>query len=90
MGLSDADFWELSFKEFAALQDRHNLAERREYERTAMIMCSIYNVNRAKGAKVIKVEDIIGNSKPKRQSVEQQIALAKQLTLMFGGKINGK
>jgi len=80
----------LTLREFDLLRQRYAIAERRNYERTAMIMCTLININLPKGKRAIKVEDIIGQEKKKVLSIDDQIAFAKAITKTLGGKINGK
>ncbi len=72
MGLSETEFWELSFKEFDLLRKRHEMHEYRQWERTASIMCTIFNVNRTKRQKALQVKDILKNpfQEPKKQTAQ--------------------
>lgn len=52
-------FWELTPRETEAILERHKEAERREYLRAGLIAATVVNVNRRKGAKLIRPEDFL-------------------------------
>ncbi|WP_428076691.1 hypothetical protein [Candidatus Avelusimicrobium fimicolum] len=90
MGLTDAEFWELSFKEFDLLKNRQELAEYRSWERTASLMCVIFNAHRGKHQRALKVKDVLKNPFEKPASASDVAAMLKELTKRKGGSINGK
>lgn len=91
MGLSDAEFWQLSLLEFDALYKRYQAAERRQNERIAALICKIHNVHISKG-EPLTIASVLGQHEEAKQEPdrEQQVAFAKSLVLKHGGKINGK
>lgn len=90
MGLTEEEFWELSFKEFDLLKKRQELAEYRSWERTASLMCVVFNTHRGKHQRALKVKDILKNPFEAPHSANDIAAMLKELTKRKGGKINGK
>jgi len=90
LGLSENDFWELSFKEFDLLRKRHELSEYRAWERTASLLCMIFNVHRGKKQRALKPKDILKNPLEKRQTAQDMAHFFESLTKRQGGCINGK
>lgn len=90
MGLSETDFWELTFKEFDLLRVRHEMKEHRAWEHTAELMCMIFNVHRDKRQRALKVKDILKNPFEKDAPAMDAAAFFKNLTIKQGGSINGE
>ncbi|WP_428055407.1 hypothetical protein [Candidatus Avelusimicrobium alvi] len=90
MGLSEQDFWELSFKEFDLLRQRRELEEYRAWERTASLMCMVYNMHRGKRQRALKVKDLLKNPFEKKQTAHDAAAFFRNMTIKQGGSINGK
>jgi hypothetical protein len=87
--LSDSDFWGLSFKEFDTLRARQAQAERREWERAALVVATIFNVNRAKNRRALKVDDIIGKDpfkKKRRQTAREMLDALRVITILNQSK----
>lgn len=71
--------------------------ERLDY-RAAQIVCVLVNANRAKGKPPAKIQDFMPKrdrkktkeGKKPKQSVAEQIAMARKITLAFGGTVKDK
>lgn len=93
--ISYRDFWRLTPALYLAVHDRHILALEEADARFAQLVCITANIHRGKNDKVFKLEDFLPKRRPKkpgqlektRQSVEEQIAMAKAITLKFGGTV---
>jgi nucleoside recognition membrane protein YjiH len=95
LGLSDKDFWKLIPANFFSLYEQYEIAlEQRDFM-AAQICCSIANAFRGKG-KAAKVTDFMAFSRKnkkkskQRQSMEEQMEIAKAITVAFGGAILDK
>jgi hypothetical protein len=86
--LSDAEFGSLTPHEFFLLYDRWLETLEIEDARVAQFMCLYAN---AHSKKKFKPSDFMPNrrgpQKKERQTVEEQIAVAKKITLAFGGVV---
>jgi hypothetical protein len=60
LGLSEAEFLNLTPQLLEALSERKMQKDRMELRNAALVATTIINVNRAKGKKAIRIEDIIG------------------------------
>lgn len=89
MGLKEEDFWQLSFKEFDLLRKRHELHEYRQWERSASLICMVYNVHKGKRARALKVSDIVKNPLLQKQTPRDMADFFKELTIKQGGEVNG-
>lgn len=79
--------------EFSELVRRKEIDEYQKDVRTAQITCVLANQNRKKGQKAYKITDFmpkrdIGVAQKRKQTVEEQIAIARSVTLAFGGKVS--
>lgn len=87
-------------RQYDALKERFDIEQERRDFRAAQIACILANANRAKSAKPYKLEDFMPKYATKRKketasgrpvmSVEQMKAIAKEITLAFGGKVKEK
>jgi len=95
LGLSRTEFLGLAPVEFYALKDRWIFGKEDHDFRSALICTVIANANRSKKQRPFKVKDFIPERRAKnkeadaRQTWKQQLELAKQLTVAFGGKLPG-
>lgn len=90
MGLSEKDFWELTFKEFDSLCKRKSINDRRIESYSAQIACLLYNIHRGEKQPALKVEDFMSEKIYKKkvpQTAEEMKRLSKLLTAAYGGKI---
>jgi hypothetical protein len=93
--LSRTEFLDLAPIEFYALKDRWIFAKEDHDFRSALICTVIANGNRSKKRRPFKVKDFIPERRGKnkevdaRQTWKQQLELAKQLTIAYGGKLPG-
>jgi len=93
LGKSRDEFGRLTPREFQALVDQRDTVEERLDFRAALIASTIANVNRTKKGKAWKISDFMpkrkrrGRKGKRKQTVREQIALAKAITLAFGGKL---
>jgi len=93
--LSRSEFLGLAPVEFYALKDRWIYAKEDFDFRSALVCTVIANANRSKKQRPFKVKDFIperrgkGKEADARQTWKQQLELAKQLTVAFGGKLPG-
>jgi hypothetical protein len=76
---------------FHSIVSLRKIRTRQQLYETGIVAATIINAApRKKGAKVVQVEDLIPSlkrgSKKKRQSVEEMIAIAANITRAFGGK----
>lgn len=96
--LSDAEFWKLTPYEFGLLRDAYLDTLEVEDERWAVIYTMYRNSHRKKGEKAFKVDQFIpdrrGGKKekaPKKQQTwKEQLAVARAVTLAFGGRVPAK
>lgn len=64
--------------------------------RTAQIVCILANIHRKKGSRTFRPQDfmpgLLSRSRPelRRQTPEEMLQKAKQITLLFGGKVSGR
>jgi hypothetical protein len=58
--LSEAEFLNLTPQLLEALSERKMEKDRMELRNAALVATTIINVNRAKGKKAIRIEDVIG------------------------------
>ncbi len=85
LGLSDSDFWDLTFEELDALIERRKLLDQRTDYRNLQIVCAMYNSQRtSEKQKVLKPEDFMAfgprpapSRKPDRAPSEKEIELAR-------------
>ncbi len=85
LGLSDSDFWELTFEELDALIERRKLLDQRLDYRNLLVVCAVYNSQRtSEKQKVLKPEDFMDfgprpapSRKPDAPPSEKEIELAK-------------
>ena len=89
LGLTEAEFWELSFKGFDLLSKRQALAQYRAWERTAGLMCMVYNVHRSRRQRALKVKDILKNPFEKKQTARDMARFLEELTRKQGGTVYG-
>jgi hypothetical protein len=82
LGLSEEDFWELTFCKFHALCKRKQIDDKLLDFRSGVIACTIANVHRKAGSKAYTPEDFMPSLKTakKPKSAEQ---LRKQLEAWF-------
>jgi hypothetical protein len=91
--LSDERFFALTPVEFASLVRRLEVVAQTEDYRSAMIACILANQHRGKNKKPYKITDFMPKrdvgevGKSRRQTVDEQIAIAKAVTKAFGGTI---
>jgi hypothetical protein len=86
LGLSDADFWWLSARDFVRLMNRYEIKIDRNNYNTALIISAIYNTVRdpKKKSKPFEPKDFL--PKPKQDLLKQ----AEMLTKLYGGKDSRK
>lgn len=60
-----------------------------DFQGHAQTAAMIYNVNRGKDDKPIKVEDLMPQE-PKPQSVSEMVQFAEMMTIALGGTIEGE
>lgn len=93
LGKSRDEFGVLTPREFQALIDQRDIVEERADFRAALVASTIANVNRPKNRRAWKISDFMpkrqrrGRKGKKKQTVREQISLAKAITVAFGGKI---
>lgn len=86
LGLTDAQFWRLSLREFFYLMKRHNAEQERRDLRAALICSVIANVNRdPKKGKSYQPKDFMPK-KRQQQTPEQMLQTVKALNRLYGGK----
>ena len=71
------------------MRKRRELEEYREWERTAELICLVYNVHRGKNRRALKTADILKNPFEYKQDAQDIARFFKELTLKQGGKVNG-
>lgn len=90
MKLTFQDFWEMTPKEFLDLYDRY-IWELENTDYGYSLVCSILaNVNSGKSGKKYKAKDFMPDRRPKdkkKQNWKEQLEIAKQITLAFGGHV---
>ena len=81
-----AEFWRMTFAEMNLIISGFNERERRDNYRAAMVVAAIYNVNMdtKKRKKPYTPAEILGE---KKNDGKDMIDAAKNLTIMFGGKV---
>lgn len=94
------EFWRLTPALFFELWQRWDEEQERADYRAAQIVCVIANVNRGKNKPPAKIQDFMPKrdrkktkeGKKPKQTVDEQIAMARKITLAFGGtvKVKGK
>ena len=88
--LTEEEFWRLTPRQFFALQDRWlNEVEIRDYH-AALVATILANIHRPKTKKPFKITDLMPDRRGRKaaepkQTWQQQLALVKQLHLLFGG-----
>ena len=80
-----AEFWRMTFAEMNLIISGFNERERRDNHRAAMVVAALYNVNMntKKRKKPYTPAEILGEDKQDQSMIE----VAKNLTIMFGGKV---
>lgn len=93
--MSGVEFWACTPRQFTAMQEvvsrQREIANERADFHAGVVASTIANVNRAKNQKAFKPADFMPakKAKPKkRQTVEEQMALAKAITRANGGKVD--
>lgn len=90
MKLSFQDFWEMTPKEFLLLYDRYIWELENEDYGYSLICSVLANVNSGKNGKKFKAKDFMPDRRPKdtkKQNWKEQLEIAKQITLAFGGHV---
>ena len=72
MGLSSADFYALTLRQFMALQDRLVDSERRADRRTARLCAQIVNMAGRHSSKLFTEDDFMPGGKPEHQQTWQE------------------
>jgi hypothetical protein len=92
--LSTAEFWGLTPFEFRLLGEAYWEAEDRADARIGMLAALYANTHRKKGKKAYKVEDFMprrrAQTPEKKQSWQQMLGIAAQITKFYGGKVPDK
>ena len=85
----EVDFWELTLKEFDALNERHKNSEQWLNYRAALICAVLANTARdpKKKIKPFEPSDFMPSDKPKHQTAEQIFATVQMLNAVFGGSV---
>jgi len=91
LGLTEKEFFELTPRQFFALQDRWLCKIEVADFHAAFIATAMMNVMRGKDSKPVAVSDILpdrrGKSKAaKKQGWQEQLQLVKHLPAFFGGE----
>lgn len=87
------NFWDSYPCLFYLMLDRQTTDLEQHDLRTALLLCQAYNMNRGKGKKKAKPEDFLIQRRPKdkkRQDVEAQLEIAREITTAFGGRVKPK
>jgi hypothetical protein len=75
------------FSEWAAFYTLEPFGRDADFQGHAQTAAMIYNVNRGKNDKPLKVEDLMPKGKAPPQSNEQMLQFASMMTLGMGGTI---
>ena len=88
--LPDAEFWELTFKEFRALQDRWMDQQRREDMRFGLLLSQQHNMNRGEKGKVVGPEDFFPSLEDVVPKKEYSHDAAKWANFVFAAEAKRK
>lgn len=83
LGLSDEQFWNLSFRELDALCEQYKQNQKRRDYRAGLQAAMTYNAYSKKTAQPL---DFFGYDE--KQSSEEMLKEAEKLNMMFGGDDN--
>lgn len=95
LGLTDAEFWEMTPREFHAVFEKYLDSEERQDRRAGMLYVLYYNSHRPEHASPLTLEEFLPGRKSKNKrlvlspdeyaSAEQQVEWARQFTAAFRG-----
>lgn len=87
-GLTDAEFWRLSWARFLALLDRLVDARRRADYRAGLITAAIHNLVPRKSGRLAKPEDFFDLPVPRARfrSPEEMLSVAEKMNAAMGGR----
>lgn len=94
--LSEKEFWQTTPVQFNALLLRKQEADNQADLRTAQIVCILANIYRKKGSRQFRPQDFMPGlvatkpARPRRQTPEEILAVAKRITLLLGGKVSSR
>jgi hypothetical protein len=89
LGLREGEFLNLTPQLLEALWERKMEKDRMELRNAALVATTIINVNRAKGKKAIKIEDVIGKDDGLDNEEGNETELVELLKIInWGNKAN--
>lgn len=71
------------------MRKRQALAEYRAWERTAGLMCMVYNVHRGRRQRALQVKDLLKNPFEKKQTAQDMARFFEEMTRRQGGTVYG-
>jgi hypothetical protein len=98
LGLSDAEFWDLTPRQFGAIAERHSAAYERDLARSALICATLANIHRDPDKKpepflpadfMPRLRQAGEDQEAKLANVKRLRAKAEQLNAMLGGRVKG-
>jgi len=87
-GLTPADAWRLTLKEYHFLSLSHQEQQKQEHYRFALVCSVIANANRSKGLP-FKPSDFMPREKKKKQSWQEQLQVLQQFVAAYGTEVEG-
>jgi hypothetical protein len=90
-GLTDREFWRLTFAEWRALFNRTLEREKRKDIRFGVLAALYRNAHKEKGARDVSAEEVFGHKKPStEQTSDQQLAFCRMFAALHNARIAKK